>query len=51
MRTVVPQLYFWKSAKWVKSMEFLADDKPGFWEENGYHMYGDPFKEQRYSDD
>jgi DMSO/TMAO reductase YedYZ molybdopterin-dependent catalytic subunit len=51
MRTVVPHLYFWKSAKWVKSMEFLAEDKPGFWEENGYHMYGDPFKEQRFSDD
>lgn len=51
MRTVVPHLYFWKSAKWVKGMEFLAQDRPGFWERNGYHMYGDPFREQRYSDD
>jgi DMSO/TMAO reductase YedYZ molybdopterin-dependent catalytic subunit len=51
MRTVVPHLYFWKSAKWVKGMEFLAEDRPGFWERNGYHMYGDPFREQRYSDD
>lgn len=51
MRTVVPHLYFWKSAKWVTGMEFMADDRPGFWERNGYHMYGDPFAEQRYSDD
>lgn len=51
MRTVVPHLYFWKSAKWVKGMEFLAEDRPGFWERNGYHMYGNPWDEQRYSDD
>ncbi len=51
MRTVVPHLYFWKSAKWVTGMEFMAEDRPGFWERNGYHMYGDPWKEQRYSDD
>jgi DMSO/TMAO reductase YedYZ molybdopterin-dependent catalytic subunit len=51
LRTVVPHLYFWKSAKWVKGMEFLAEDRPGFWERNGYHMYGDPFREERYADD
>ena len=48
MRIVVPHLYFWKSAKWVRSLELRADDKAGFWERNGYHMYGDPFKEQRH---
>ncbi len=47
LRLVVPHLYFWKSAKWVRGIEFMAEDKPGFWERNGYHMYGDPFKEQR----
>jgi DMSO/TMAO reductase YedYZ molybdopterin-dependent catalytic subunit len=51
LRTVVPQLYFWKSAKWVRGMEFLAEDQPGFWERNGYHMYGNPFREQRYAGD
>lgn len=51
LRTVVPHLYFWKSAKWVTGMEFLAEDRPGFWEKNGYHMYGDPWREQRYLDD
>ena len=45
---VVPHLYFWKGAKWIRGVEFLATDRPGFWERNGYHMYGDPFKEQRY---
>jgi DMSO/TMAO reductase YedYZ molybdopterin-dependent catalytic subunit len=49
VRLVVPHLYAWKSAKWVRGLEFLATDEPGFWEQNGYHMYGDPFKEQRYS--
>ncbi len=49
VRLVVPHLYFWKSAKWVRSLELLADDRPGFWELNGYHGYGDPFKEQRHS--
>ncbi len=48
VRIVVPHLYFWKSAKWVRSLELRADDKAGFWERNGYHMYGDPFKEQRH---
>ncbi len=51
VRTVVPHLYFWKSTKWVAGMEFLAEDRPGFWERNGYHMYGDPWEEQRYDDD
>ena len=49
MRLVVPHLYFWKSAKWVRGFEFLNADSPGFWEQNGYHMYGDPWKEQRHS--
>ena len=49
VRLVVPHLYAWKSAKWVRGLEFLAQDAPGFWEQNGYHIYGDPFKEQRYS--
>jgi DMSO/TMAO reductase YedYZ molybdopterin-dependent catalytic subunit len=48
MRAVVPQLYFWKSAKWVKRIEFHAADRPGFWEERGYHNHGDPWTEQRY---
>ncbi|QOS97733.1 sulfite oxidase-like oxidoreductase [Brevibacterium sp. JNUCC-42] len=49
LRFVIPHLYFWKSAKWVRGIEFLEKDKPGFWEKNGYHMYGDPFQEQRYA--
>ncbi len=48
MRIVVPHLYFWKSAKWVRGLELRDADSPGFWERNGYHMYGDPFREQRY---
>jgi DMSO/TMAO reductase YedYZ molybdopterin-dependent catalytic subunit len=48
MRLVVPHLYFWKSAKWVRGLEFLAEDEPGFWEDAGYHMRGDPWKEERY---
>jgi DMSO/TMAO reductase YedYZ molybdopterin-dependent catalytic subunit len=48
LRLVVPHLYAWKSAKWVRAVEFIARDRPGFWEQVGYHMYGDPFKEQRY---
>jgi DMSO/TMAO reductase YedYZ molybdopterin-dependent catalytic subunit len=51
VRMVVPHLYFWKSAKWLRGIEFLPKDKPGFWERNGYHMYGDPWKEQRYDFD
>ena len=49
VRLVVPHLYFWKSAKWVRRLRFMAEDAPGFWEERGYHMYGDPWREQRYS--
>jgi DMSO/TMAO reductase YedYZ molybdopterin-dependent catalytic subunit len=51
VRIVVPHLYFWKSAKWVRALELSDKDKPGFWERNGYHMYGDPFKEQRHRGD
>lgn len=51
MRVVVPHLYFWKSAKWLKAIELLPEDKAGYWERGGYHMYGDPWREQRYSDD
>jgi DMSO/TMAO reductase YedYZ molybdopterin-dependent catalytic subunit len=50
MRLVVPHLYFWKSAKWLKAIEFIPADKAGFWERNGYHMRGDPWTEERYSD-
>jgi DMSO/TMAO reductase YedYZ molybdopterin-dependent catalytic subunit len=50
VRLVVPHLYAWKSVKWVRGIEFMKQDAPGFWEENGYHMYGDPFREQRFSD-
>jgi DMSO/TMAO reductase YedYZ molybdopterin-dependent catalytic subunit len=49
VRLVLPKLYFWKSAKWLTRLEFLAGDKPGFWEVRGYHNYGDPWTEQRYS--
>jgi DMSO/TMAO reductase YedYZ molybdopterin-dependent catalytic subunit len=49
LRLVVPRLYFWKSAKWVTGIEFVARDKPGFWESAGYHNHGDPWKEERYS--
>ena len=44
----MPHLYFWKSAKWVSGLEMLPQDQPGFWEQNGYNMYGDPWKEERY---
>jgi DMSO/TMAO reductase YedYZ molybdopterin-dependent catalytic subunit len=47
-RLLVPHLYFWKSAKWVRGIQLLTDDEPGFWESNGYHDYGDPWREQRY---
>ncbi|MGB8364801.1 MAG: sulfite oxidase-like oxidoreductase [Rhizomicrobium sp.] len=49
VRVVVPQWYFWKSAKWVNRIEFVAEDRPGFWEVRGYHNEGDPWKEERYS--
>jgi DMSO/TMAO reductase YedYZ molybdopterin-dependent catalytic subunit len=48
-RLLVPHLYFWKSAKWIRSMTLMRQDSPGFWEANGYHIYGDPWREQRYS--
>ncbi|MBJ7407059.1 MAG: sulfite oxidase-like oxidoreductase [Bradyrhizobium sp.] len=51
VRLVVPHLYFWKSAKWLQAIEFLTKDAPGFWEVRGYHNRGDPWAEQRYSDD
>lgn len=47
-RLIIPRYYFWKSAKWVKRIEFVAADKPGFWEVRGYHNVGDPWAEQRY---
>jgi DMSO/TMAO reductase YedYZ molybdopterin-dependent catalytic subunit len=47
-RLLVPHLYFWKSAKWVRGLSLTTSDEPGFWETNGYHIYGDPWKEQRY---
>jgi DMSO/TMAO reductase YedYZ molybdopterin-dependent catalytic subunit len=51
LRLVVPHLYFWKSVKWVRGFTLIADEEPGFWERAGYHMYGDPFREQRYRGD
>jgi DMSO/TMAO reductase YedYZ molybdopterin-dependent catalytic subunit len=50
-RLLVPHLYFWKSAKWIRGLELRTDDQPGFWEMFGYHNYGDPWKEQRYYGD
>ena len=49
VRLIVPHMYAWKSVKWVRGLEFLDHDVPGFWEQNGYHMYGDPWNEQRFS--
>jgi DMSO/TMAO reductase YedYZ molybdopterin-dependent catalytic subunit len=51
VRLLVPHLYFWKSAKWVTRLTLLARDQPGFWERNGYHDRGDPWREQRYQGD
>ncbi|MBC7578406.1 MAG: sulfite oxidase-like oxidoreductase [Tardiphaga sp.] len=51
VRLIVPHLYFWKSAKWLQRIEFVTEDKPGYWEVRGYHNRGDPWQEQRYSDD
>lgn len=48
LRGVVPRLYLWKSAKWIRGLELRSTDAPGFWEQNGYHMRGDPWKEQRF---
>jgi DMSO/TMAO reductase YedYZ molybdopterin-dependent catalytic subunit len=50
-RLFVPHLYFWKSAKWVRRLSFMETNKPGFWESNGYHIRGDPWKEERYDGD
>jgi DMSO/TMAO reductase YedYZ molybdopterin-dependent catalytic subunit len=50
-RLLVPHLYFWKSAKWVRRLAFMETNAPGFWESLGYHIYGDPWREQRYSGD
>jgi DMSO/TMAO reductase YedYZ molybdopterin-dependent catalytic subunit len=51
LRLIVPHLYAWKSVKWVRGIEVLDHEAPGFWEQNGYHMYGDPWKEQRFETD
>ena len=51
LRLVVPKLYGWKSAKWIRQLEFLAADLPGYWERNGYHIKGDPWREQRFDSD
>lgn len=48
VRLLAPKLYLWKSAKWVRGLEFMAEDQPGFWEQYGYHMHGDPWKEERF---
>ena len=48
VRLLVPHLYLWKSAKWVTGFQLLEEDYPGFWEQNGYHMRGDPWAEERY---
>jgi len=50
-RLLVPHLYFWKSAKWIRGLQLLDEDEPGFWESLGYHNYGDPWREQRYWSD
>jgi DMSO/TMAO reductase YedYZ molybdopterin-dependent catalytic subunit len=49
LRVVMPHRYFWKSAKWLRGIEFMAEDRPGFWERNGFHNDADPFKEERFS--
>lgn len=49
LRLVVPHLFFWKSAKWIRGIEFMTEDRPGFWERNGFHNYADPFQGQRFS--
>lgn len=48
VRVVIPRLYAWKSAKWVRAIEFMSGDRPGFWEAGGYHMHGDPWREERF---
>ena len=51
LRLVVPKRYFWKSAKWLTGLQFMAADRPGFWERNGYHNDADPWREERFSDE
>jgi DMSO/TMAO reductase YedYZ molybdopterin-dependent catalytic subunit len=51
LRALIPGRYFWKSAKWLRGVEFSVEDRPGFWERNGYHNNADPWREERYSDD
>jgi DMSO/TMAO reductase YedYZ molybdopterin-dependent catalytic subunit len=51
VRLVIPLLYAWKSAKWLKAIEFVADDRAGYWEQGGYHMRGDPWLEERFRND
>lgn len=51
VRLLIPHLYLWKSAKWIRNLKFMDEDAPGFWERYGYHMYGDPWREQRYTND
>ena len=48
LRMIVPHLYAWKSSKWIRGLEFTAEDRAGYWEQRGYHMYGDPVREQRF---
>jgi len=50
LRLVVPKLYLWKSAKWANGLEFMEKDRPGYWESYGYHMHGDPWKEERFAE-
>lgn len=50
-RLIIPHLYAWKSVKWITGIELLSETQPGFWEKNGYHIYGDPFRDQRLEDD
>lgn len=51
LRLIVPHLYLWKSVKWVRGFSLMVEDEPGFWEQNGYNIYGDPWKEQRFDTD
>jgi DMSO/TMAO reductase YedYZ molybdopterin-dependent catalytic subunit len=49
VRALIPDLYFWKSAKWVTGIKFVDEDEPGYWEVRGYHNHADPWKEERYA--
>jgi DMSO/TMAO reductase YedYZ molybdopterin-dependent catalytic subunit len=49
LRALVPSLYFWKSAKWLRTVRFVEEDRPGYWETRGYHNHGDPWQEERYA--